>query len=251
MVPIFSGMRRPVRVLSPCVGLNAPERAAREMKVQWQSVGDWEINPTLRSFLELFTNSPATLHVGRWSGDVSGVQLEQLDLSVDGLVSGPPSPPFSSIGARLGSLGSRSSVCMAIMRWISYLPRHGNLTWFVLENVPGILQKRKTSEESSFGDWFAQTMGHELSHGWNIDIVKHDSIYCRLPQNRARVFFVGTSGSLRATRRQRRILDSPLWTWPWCSIQAFLDKEPFQSDFESLSMKQQKMCCYSCSDFVQ
>ena len=51
---------RAVRILSPCVGLDAPKRAAKELKVKWESTGDFEINPKLE---------PALLPRG-WAVDV-------------------------------------------------------------------------------------------------------------------------------------------------------------------------------------
>jgi hypothetical protein len=43
---------RPVRVLHPCAGLNAPERAAREMCMPWVSTGDFEQNPPCEDHLQ-------------------------------------------------------------------------------------------------------------------------------------------------------------------------------------------------------
>ena len=58
---------RAVRVLSPCVGLNAPERAAREMAVPWESAGDYDINLHLADVLARLARNPNQLHVGRHS----------------------------------------------------------------------------------------------------------------------------------------------------------------------------------------
>eukprot|EP00972_Heterocapsa_arctica_P071217 10519730-Heterocapsa_arctica.AAC.1 len=41
MVSALAHTPRSMKVLSPCVGINAPERAAREMEMPWESVGDY------------------------------------------------------------------------------------------------------------------------------------------------------------------------------------------------------------------
>ena len=85
---------RPVRVISPCAGVNGPERAAREMEMPWRSVGDFDFHAPLRPALLRLAEDPDVVHVGPRSGDVLAVPLGDLDLSADGLVSGPlPSYP--------------------------------------------------------------------------------------------------------------------------------------------------------------
>ena len=42
----------------------------------------------------------------------------------------------------------RASVFVAVMCWIVHLACKGSLLFFVIENVEGILRKRKRSEES-------------------------------------------------------------------------------------------------------
>ena len=91
----------PVRVASPCVGLNAPHRSAMELQCPWQSVDMFDVNPVLRGALaELLPG--AEVHCGRAEGDITRVPLEQL-CACDGLVSGPPCPPPSPASASVGS----------------------------------------------------------------------------------------------------------------------------------------------------
>ena len=84
---------RPVRVMHPCAGVNAPERAAREMGMPWVSTGDWEVNSALWGALHRVSSNPATLRVGPRTGNVLGVQLKDLDLRTDGIVR-PALPAF-------------------------------------------------------------------------------------------------------------------------------------------------------------
>lgn len=179
----------------------------------WMSVGDWEVNPALLAALLPLCHERSRLHCGPSEGDVLRVALQDLDLSADGLVSGPPCPPYSSIGHRLLELDPRSSVFVAIALWCVHLAQHGSLAFFVLENVEGIMRKRKQDAES-FGEWFCREMASAMPSGWEIKVQHHNSRVCMLPQSRPRVFFVGTSPAMRADRCQRRVLSAPLLSWP-------------------------------------
>ena len=90
----------------------------------------------------------------------------------------------------------------AVIRWICLFAQRCGLQWFVLENVPGIL-KRKRKEPQSFGEWLAAKLVQELESvevkGWQVRIIKHSSKDCLLPQHRPRVFFQGTSPDMRLT----------------------------------------------------
>lgn len=179
----LSHCARPVKVLSPCVGVNAPERAAREMGMPWESTGDFDSNIALHSSLHKFSKNASRLHVGPRAGDVTLISLKDLPLDTDGVVSGPPCPPFSSIGARLVDADPRSSVFVSVALWIIHLATHGNLMWFVIENVAGILKRKRGSSES-FAEWFVREMLAQLVDGWEIDVRQYNSDKCLLPQSR-------------------------------------------------------------------
>jgi len=237
-LPQLAGAPRPVRVLSPCVGLNAPERAARELQVPWQTTGDYDINPHLWKALSKFTHDVSKLSVGPRAGSVLQVPLADLDLETDGLVSGPPCPPFSSMGKRLIDMDPRASVFSAVACWILHLSKYGKLTWFILENVSGIT-KRKRGEEQSFAEWFIAEMSSAMPDGWEIELRSHNSASCCLPQSRPRCFFIGTAPQMRATPFQRRVLCAPLKQWPAPDIVDFLDRKASDSDWHSLTVRQQ------------
>ena len=234
----LSDAPRAVKVLSPCAGLNSPERAAREMGLSWETAGDWDVNPALRSTLLRLSRKPELLHVGPRTGDVLSVDIGSLDLSTDGIVAGPPCPPFSSIGKRLAELDSRSSVFVTVCAWILHLSTNGHLCFFILENVAGITSKRK-GDDQSFADWFMEEMYKDLPQGWSIRVVRHNSSKCLLPQSRPRVFFVGTSAALTSGRRLRRISSQPPLSWPAVDLLEFLDPVPKEEDWASLSVRQQ------------
>lgn len=236
-IPQLARAPRPVRVLSPCVGVNAPERAARELEFPWQSAGDYDINPVLRPALTKLTKAPQLLFVGARQGSVVHVPLNSLDLEVDGIVSGPPCPPFSSMGKRLVEMDARSSVFVSVCLWIIHLATHGKLAWFILENVAGIL-KRKRGENTTFADWFMAEMARDLPTGWEVLLHQHNSKQCLLPQSRPRCFFVGTAPRMRSTPFQRRVLSAAPRSWPDVDIISFLDQVAAPDDWDELSLRQ-------------
>ena len=127
--PFLANSSRPIKVLHPCAGLNAPERAARELQMRWVSSGDYEVNPALAATLRKVSSNADQLHVGAMDGDILAVDVSTLDLETDAVISGPPCPPFSSIGKRLIECDMRSCVFIAVMHWIVYLATSGMLAF--------------------------------------------------------------------------------------------------------------------------
>lgn len=228
---------RAIRVLSPCVGLNSPARAAAEMGMPWESSGDWDTNGALAEVARMFCGDGHRLHIGRLRGDVCSVPLEELDKTADAIISGPPCPPYSTMGKRLLECDPRASVFTAILQWISFLSKHGRLQFFILENVPGIMRKRRADQES-FADWVMSGLRETLPQDWEVDLRTHNSLQCMLPQSRPRVFFVGWGPAMRQTRFQKRVLSQPYFAWPQVELLSFLDHEPADGDWEQLSTRQ-------------
>ena len=74
------------------------------------------------------------LRLGPIAGDVTAWELSSLE-DADGLISWPPCPPYSSIGARGLSAGARSNVLEVVGGWAVSLAHRGCLFFFILENV--------------------------------------------------------------------------------------------------------------------
>lgn len=230
--------KRPVRVLSPCAGLKTHQLAARSLNIPYESGGDWETNIALRSYLiELAGALAANVHCGQANGDVTHVRLDDLPLDADGLIAGPPCPPFTVIGKQLGALDIRSSVFVAIMYFIVHLAVHGSLSFFILENVIGIKTKANRSE-MSFLEWAMAELRANLPPGWVLTEQTMNSIDCLCPQSRRRVFIVGTGPSLQQTPFQRRVLRSAHAIHQPIDISKFLDHVSV-NDFDSMSPRQQ------------
>lgn len=236
--PFLVHASRKIRVLHPCAGINAPERAARELAMPWVSTGDYEVKPCLWGPLSKVSSNIDALHVGPRTGNVLAVDIDSLDLTTDAVVAGPPCPPFSSMGARLVECDVRSSVFLTICVWILHLSRKGCLWFFVLENVMGVT-KRKAGCELSFGKWIMNELQSELGVDWRIRAVQGNSSDCGLPQSRPRVFIIGTCPQLHSTRRLDRISLQPPLVRPKVSLLSFLDMQQSPHDWDQLTVRQQ------------
>jgi len=188
--------------------------------------------------LAKLTNAPDKLLVGRRQGSVLNVDVRDLDPETDGIVSGPPCPPFGSMGKRLVELDARSSVFVAVCMRILHLSRNGRLTRFIIENVSGVA-KRKKGASASFAERSICEMMRDLPAGWHIEPIQHNSAQCLLPQSRPRCFFVGIAASLRATPFQRRVFSMAVPSWGEVDIVHFSSPVASPDDWRSLSLRQQ------------
>lgn len=227
----------PLKVISPCAGINAPVRALQELGMPWVSAGDYECNPRLKTALSDLVGGDAKVHCGSFSGDILNIPLSDLDLETDALISGPPCPPFSTMGCRLGELDPRSAVFITVAHWALHLARHGRLAFWVIENVPGI-KKRRAEDDQSFAAWFVAEMSASLPAGWRVKVQEHNSAWCLLPQSRDRLFFVGVSPMLRQSPLQKRVLAAPLLRRPAVDLIHFLDMTDAPKDVDTLTLRQ-------------
>jgi site-specific DNA-cytosine methylase len=245
------GGTRPVRVASPCVGVDSPARAAMALKFPWVSVLVYDIEPELLPALRALHGADhSKMRIGRRCGDVTRLSSDLIARHLgqhgfqecDGLVSGFPCPPYSSIGSRKLASDPRSLVCTAVVNMICWLAKNHRLMWFVLENVPGIT-KRKHGDEESFADWLMRYILEQLNKeavtGWDCKLKPHTAAHCSLVQHRARVFFVGTSPLLREMPIQRALLNTPVPERPKASLRTILSPTRADEDFVSTTCGQQ------------
>ena len=161
------------------------------------------MNSSLRAALTLLSSDPCKAHVGVHAGDARAVQLSELPKDNHAIVSGPPCPPWSSIGKRLSINDRRASVFTAVCAWIVFLATEGRLLFFVLENVRGITHKRK-HDAQSFAQWVIDGFLAVLPSKWSVRVVHRNAALCSVAQSRPRVFFVGTSRAMQSSRRFQR-----------------------------------------------
>ena len=179
-----------LRVLLPCAGWDAPSQALQHMKIPHVVAGAWEIDencmPVLKKVhgIKPHEKLPSQFHLG-CSGDVTKVKVRSVP-DADLLVTGPPCPPFSSIGK--GGLFSdpRYKVFKAVLRWIRHLTRK-SLRCFVIENVMGMLRRSKDGGQSP-AHRVMQYLKSDRGD-WHIECIRMDSA-CTA-QNRPRIYIVG------------------------------------------------------------
>ena len=159
------------------------------------------------------------LSLGPVLGDITRVVPSSLEQS-DGLVSGPPCPPYSDMGGKLAEHDPRSRVFDNVCDFINDLAERG-VWWFAIENVLGILKRRAGQEP--FGQTFKARMFAALP-SWQIEVWTENSLSHGVPQSRRRVFFIGTSQWMRRTALQRRLLKAGPLRSPTVSLLDCLDK---------------------------
>ena len=176
------------RILLPCAGADAVTRALDEMNVPHKIVGAWEKDAQTGKILTYwFANRSdrGCIHVGDAQGDITLVKAKDVP-DAEGLVAGPPCPPWSSSGKGLSWQDDRAQPSNVLFRWLRHLCRRKRpLRFFILENVRGILGKR--------GAGYMEKLRAALPQDWNLAALKMDSRCCG--QTRPRVYLVGWKAS--------------------------------------------------------
>lgn len=170
-----------IRYASVCSGVEAPTLA-------WHSLG-WE--PVWFSEVDAFPSEvlkqrfPNTPNLG----DMTKLYEKDFfnEQPIDLLVGGTPCQSFSVAGLQRGLDDPRGNLALEFVRLL-YLKRP---TWFVWENVPGVLSSNGGRDFSSILGAFAK-IGYHCS--WRV----LDSQFFGVPQRRRRVFVVGHIGDWRS-----------------------------------------------------
>ena len=181
--------RGPWCILLPCAGADAVSRAFGEMSIDYRVVGAWEVDANAGKVLTaLFTErgDRHSIHVGSKQGDMTKVQAKDVP-DADGLIAGPPCPPWSQSGKRQGWRDKRAKPSKVLFLWLRHLCRRKKpLSFFIIENVRGILGKG--------GKGYMDKLRAVLPHNWNLAALRRDS-HC-LAQTRPRVYLVGWKASV-------------------------------------------------------
>ena len=179
---------RKVKLALPCIGLDALGWGLKE--AGWESYEvtyaydiDMNLAPALR---QLHGEQVSTFHLGP-DGDLLDVDVKSWS-RVDFVVTGPPCPPFSSIGQRLTDPGAdpRERVFQKVTECIVHQGSLG--CWgFVLETVPGISARREggTSYLETWLSYLQSAAPMFAIRVWPMQSADY------LPQNRRRLYVVG------------------------------------------------------------
>lgn len=140
-----------LRVSLPCAGIDGPSRAMAEggWHIQAKNMYDTgaKLEPALRRLHRALGTDLEQVHVGKFMGDICG--SGRVIQPSEGLIAGPPCPPWSILGKRQGSNDPRAAVFRQVLQDIRSLADEGSLQFFVVEDVVGIRQ-RQIGEEQPF-----------------------------------------------------------------------------------------------------
>ena len=228
---------RRLRILLPCAGWDAPTQALHALGIQHEMVGAWDVSRSAGSVLKrLHTGVPKKcLHLGS-DGDICSVRLQDLP-DAECLISGPPCPPFSTIGVNRGWQDPRSKVFHCVVRWILHLAKQ-SLVCFVLENVKGMMHKQRGKTTKRGGQSPAEEVMTRLRKqltGWHIELLVCNS-RCTA-QSRERIYIVGyrlTEGAHAHTH----VVSDALQALPPSSIGSILQSALPNTELSSLSVSQ-------------
>ena len=108
--------------------------------------------------------------------------LPQAGLKIEGIIGGPPCQGFSLSGNR-DKKDPRNSLFMEFVRFV----RHFKPSFFVMENVTGIL-----SMQMKNGELAKDVIVNEFTNaGYHVEIFVLNAAEFGVPQSRIRVFFIG------------------------------------------------------------
>jgi DNA (cytosine-5)-methyltransferase 1 len=153
-------------------GIGAPEQAMDWIDWRWCA----EIEPFAGAVLA--ARHPHTRNLG----DVTGVNWNGILATdpVDLIVFGSPCQSFSVAGRRLGLDDPRGNLALVALGIVRTL----RPTWFVFENVPGLLS---SGGGRDFGAFLGQV--EDCGYGWAYRVL--DAQHFGVPQRRRRLFLVG------------------------------------------------------------
>lgn len=136
-----------------------------------------------------------------------------------GIIGGPPCPDFSSAGLHRGRHGSNGVLSeIYVSRILDLEP-----TFFVLENVPGLLRTAKHRA-------YLSELLQQLEGLYGLDVNVLNALDFGVPQDRNRVFVVGF---LRDWLDKERSTGSPILGGDWSVVLDDLKKQMFRDPREN------------------
>ena len=164
-----------MRYVSLFAGIEAASQA-------WHHMG-WE--PMAFADIDAFPSAVLAHHYPDVPnlGNVEGVDWSEYRGKAEVVVGGSPCQSFSVAGKRLGMDDPRGNLALEFIRAVAEIQP----TWFVFENVPGLLS-------SDGGRDFGIFLGEVAKIGYGFAYRVLDSQFFGVPQRRRRVFVVGHIG---------------------------------------------------------
>lgn len=124
-------------------------------------------------------------------GDISKIKSTNIP-DFDFLLAGFPCQSFSFAGKRLGFLDTRGTLFFEIERILKEKKPYG----FILENVEDLVNHDKIDKAKPLGNTLTTILNNLQKRGYNVDWNVLNSKYFGVPQERKRIYIVGSKGNL-------------------------------------------------------
>jgi len=161
------------------------EKAANSLNIDTECVFTSEIKPSAVDVLK--QNYPNDII----HGDIRRIKSNELP-DFDFLLGGFPCQAFSAAGKRLGFLDTRGTLFFEIERILKEKKPYG----FILENVEGLVNHDKSDKSKPIGRTLETILKNLRELDYNVDWSVLNSKDFGLPQERKRVYIVGSKGKL-------------------------------------------------------
>ena len=183
---------RKVFVSMPCVGIDGCGTALYHMGVNFEANNIMDVESRYGPYLTQHLGM--TVHTHKTRGDVTKLDLTEVERPVDLLCSGPPCPPWAGNGKHTGPMDDRSQVFIAVLKLAISLIKAGELQAVVLENVRGITYTQ-TGHTRSFMEHMVDFLQNQVPEfDWNVCTLNATDF--GLAQQRCRVFLRGLRTSI-------------------------------------------------------
>lgn len=121
------------------------------------------------------------------NGDITQVEAKDIP-NFDFLLAGFPCQAFSAAGKRLGFKDTRGTLFFEVERILKEKKPYG----FVLENVEGLVNHDREKSEDKIGRTLTTILEHLHAIGYKVSWKVLNAKYFGVPQERKRVYIVGT-----------------------------------------------------------
>ena len=183
---------QPMTLALPCIGIDACSQALLDMRVPFVVKYAYDVKACLARPLTALHGDISHFRLGHIDGGLLAADVHAWE-RVDGVVAGPPCPPWSQCGKRGSWTDPRAQVFGKVSD-IIVDQGHKAAHFFILEMVPGMDEMRswnvRTRHSTPFAAWLADLSTRAPMwevHVWQMDTANY------LPQHRERIYAVGVN----------------------------------------------------------
>lgn len=184
-------------MLELCGGAGTPSVALQLLLGNRASLaGYWETDIALMPLIQRFHGMQRGMgdifRFGR-RGNIVNAPMSEFP-SAHAIVSGPPCPPWSTLGLRRSFDDARATVFGKVIDIIHELSSRTTaakpLLFFIIENVDGMM-KRAQGHECRPVDAVCDSLRADMTGHWSIEVIRCNTREFGLPQSRNRIYIVG------------------------------------------------------------